>query len=83
MKQVFSSDVSVCENVAEVYRQIYVGEDAAYKSDRQKAIAVVRSLSKILKGLEPGESPALAKLVVTWRTKEVLGPEVLRVSLSK
>ncbi|XP_012269629.2 condensin complex subunit 1 isoform X1 [Athalia rosae] len=77
--QVFSRDVSVRENLAEVYRELFIGDNERYQSDRQKALSIVKALIKIVKTLEPGQSPALVKLLTTWLSSKVLGPDVFQV----
>ncbi|XP_046412431.1 condensin complex subunit 1 [Neodiprion fabricii] len=79
LRQVYSSDVSVCENLAKVYTELYIRDSEQYTSERHKALVIAKALIKMVKSLEPGESPALTKLITLWREKEVISAEVFRV----
>lgn len=77
--QVFHRDQSVRNNVAVVYKDIYLNSNNDKQSARQ--IAVIRSnrLINLLKELRPGQSPALVQLIVTWYENGELNSELLRV----
>lgn len=77
--QVFHRDQSVRNNVAVVYKDIYLSSNNDKQSARQ--IAVIRSnrLINLLKELQPGQSPALVRLIVTWYENGELNNELLQV----
>jgi len=77
--QVFHRDQSVRNNVAVVYKDIYLNSNNDKQSARQ--IAVIRSnrLINLLKELRPGQSPALVQLIVTWYENGELNSELLQV----
>ena len=77
--QVFSRDQSVKNNVASVYKEIYLAKKSANQSSRQKALASVQGLVDLLQGLKAGQSPALCQLVGAWRANEELGSQELQV----
>lgn len=78
--QVFHRDQSVRNNIAVVYKEIYLDTIANDKrSDRQIAVACANRLIDLLKDLQPGQSPALAQLIVTWYEKDALNSELLQV----
>lgn len=80
--QVMSRDQSVRNNVATVYREIYLELNEPDQSSRQKALNSVNGLIDLLKGLEPGQSPALAQLITTWRETKALGAQEIQVNIS-
>ncbi|XP_015126345.1 condensin complex subunit 1 [Diachasma alloeum] len=62
LSQVFSREESVRNNVATIYRDIYLmnnGKKATISS-------AVTGLINLFKGLQPGQSPALAHLIAIW-----------------
>lgn len=78
--QVFHSDQSVRNNIAVVYKEIYL--DAAVnnkQSERKIAVTRANRLINLLKELQPGQSPALAQLAATWYEKGDLNNELLQV----
>lgn len=79
--QVFHRDQSVRNNIAAVYKSIYLSSSENKASERQKALACVKALIELLKGLQPGQSQALTQLISTWYTKNELGDEELQVTL--
>ncbi|XP_011263197.2 condensin complex subunit 1 [Camponotus floridanus] len=81
--QVFHRDQSVRNNIAVVYKDIYLNNNNDKQSARQ--IAVIRSsrLINLLKELRPGQSPALVQLIVTWYEAGELNSELLRVLWEK
>ena len=81
--QVFVRDQSVRDNVAVVYKEIYLCENEVAQSSRQKALMSVKKLIELLKSLEPGQSPALAQLIIAWRSKDELTAEALQVLWEK
>ncbi|XP_076685668.1 CAP-D2 condensin subunit isoform X2 [Andrena cerasifolii] len=81
--QVFHRDQSVRNNIAAVYKSIYLISSGNKASERQKALACVKALIELLKGLQPGQSQALTQLISTWYTKNELGDEELQVLWEK
>ncbi|EFN85409.1 Condensin complex subunit 1 [Harpegnathos saltator] len=82
--QVFHRDQSVRNNIAMVYKQIYLDVDANDKrSDRQIAVTCANRLIGLLKDLQPGQSPALAQLVATWHESGELNSELLQMLWEK
>ncbi|KAG7205865.1 hypothetical protein KM043_007797 [Ampulex compressa] len=77
--QVFHRDQSVRNNVALVYKQIYLDYDENQRSERQKALLCVKKLIDLFKTLQPGQSPALAQLLLAWYNEQELNNEVLQV----
>lgn len=77
--QVFSRDQSVRTNVASVYKEIYLQSKEPNQSSRQKASTSVNGLIELLRGLQPGQSPALCQLICAWRANEELGDQELQV----
>ncbi|XP_053985432.1 condensin complex subunit 1-like isoform X2 [Hylaeus volcanicus] len=82
LSQVFHQDLSVRNNVAVVYKDIYLSTNEKV-SDRQKALLRVKALIELLKGLKPGQSQALNKLILTWYGNSDLGSEELQVLWGK
>jgi len=81
--QVFHRDQSVRNNVAIVYKEIYLNMNNDKRSDRQIAIARANRLIDLLKELQPGQSPALAQLIATWYENGELNSELLQVLWEK
>ncbi|XP_072757251.1 condensin complex subunit 1 [Anoplolepis gracilipes] len=81
--QVFHRDQSVRNNVAIVYKDIYLDINSDNQSARQIAVTRSNRLISLLKELQPGQSPALAQLIVTWYENEELNSELLRVLWEK
>lgn len=79
--QVFVREQSVRDNVAIVYKEIYLCENEAVQSSRQKALKSANKLIDLVKSLEAGQSPALAQMIVTWRTKDEFNGEILQVNI--
>lgn len=77
--QVFHRDQSVRNNVAVVYKDIYLDINNDKQSARQIAVTRSNRLISLFKELQPGQSPALAQLIVTWYEKGELDNELLRV----
>ncbi|XP_076282236.1 CAP-D2 condensin subunit isoform X2 [Lasioglossum baleicum] len=77
--QIFHQDESVRNNLADVYKQIYLKDNRNKKSSRQTAVMCVKALIGLLKSLKPGESQALSQLIVTWCNNKDLGNEELQV----
>lgn len=77
--QVYHRDQSVRNNVATVYKEIYLDVNNDAKSSRQIAIVRANRLIDLLKELQPGQSPALAQLVATWYEHGELNNELLQV----
>lgn len=81
--QVFHRDQSVRNNVAAVYKDIYLFMDTDKRSDRQIAVTRAIRLINLLKELQSGQSPALAQLIVTWYENGELNSELLQVLWEK
>jgi len=81
--QAFHRDQSVRNNVAIVYKEIYLNMNSNKRSDRQMAIARANRLIDLLKELQPGQSPALAQLIATWYENGELNSELLQVLWEK
>ncbi|XP_076661535.1 CAP-D2 condensin subunit isoform X2 [Halictus rubicundus] len=77
--QIFLPDQSVRNNLADVYKQIYLEDNKSTNSSRQTALMRVKALIGLLKSLQPGQSQALNQLVVTWWSNKDLGNEELQV----
>ena len=77
--QIFCRDQSVRDNLATVYKEIYLDHTGNQMSTRAKALSSIKSLIQLLDGMEPGQSGALSKLVVSWRTNNELDAEALKV----
>ncbi|KAJ8687031.1 hypothetical protein QAD02_022825 [Eretmocerus hayati] len=77
--QVFCKDQSVRDNVAVVYKDIYLDHSGSQMTPRTKALQSVKSLIKLLDGMGSGQSTALAKLIVSWRSTNDLDAEALKV----
>ncbi|XP_076656625.1 condensin complex subunit 1-like [Halictus rubicundus] len=77
--QIFLPDQSVRNNLADVYKQIYLKDNENKKSSRQTALVRVKALIGLLKSLQPGQSQALSQLVATWWNNKDLGNEELQV----
>lgn len=77
--QVFHRDQSVRNNVAVVYKNIYLEISNDKQSARQIAVTRTNRLINLLKELQPGQSPALAQLIVTWYENGELSSELLQV----
>lgn len=76
--QIFSRDQSVRDNLAIVYKEIYL-DHSNQGTNRGKALQSVKSLIQLLDGMLPGQSTALAKLIVLWRSNSELDTEALKV----
>lgn len=77
--QVFHRDPSVRNNIAEVYKSIYLVNNENQKSERQKALTCVKALIELLKALQPNRSPALTQLILTWYNNNDINSEILQV----
>ncbi|KAL7299993.1 hypothetical protein TKK_0007307 [Trichogramma kaykai] len=77
--QIFCKDQSVRDNLASVYKEIYLDHSGSQLSNRQKALLSVKALIQLLDGMQPGQSSALSKLLVSWRTNNELDTESLKV----
>ncbi|XP_077268187.1 CAP-D2 condensin subunit isoform X3 [Temnothorax americanus] len=81
--QVFHRDQSVRNNVAVVYKEIYLDTNNDKRSTRQIAVARANRLIELLKELKPGQSQALTLLIVTWYENKELNSELLQVLWEK
>ncbi|XP_029680531.1 condensin complex subunit 1 [Formica exsecta] len=81
--QVFHRDQSVRNNVAVVYKNIYLDISNDKQSARQIAVTRSNCLINLLSELQPGQSPALAQLIVTWYENGELNNELLQVLWEK
>ncbi|KOC65469.1 Condensin complex subunit 1 [Habropoda laboriosa] len=81
--QVFHRDQSVRNNIAVVYKDLYLNKDENQKSERQKALTCVKALIELLKGLQSGQSQALTQLILTWYNNNDIDNEVLQVLWEK
>ena len=79
--QVFHRDQSVRDNVAVVYKEIYLDMNNDKRSIRQIAVARANRLIELMKELKPGQSLALTLLIKTWYENEELNSELLQVSI--
>lgn len=79
--QAFHRDLSVRNNVAMVYKEIYLDTSDNKRSSRQVAIARANRLIELLKELKPGQSSALTLLIVTWYENGELNSELLQVNV--
>ncbi|XP_031830938.1 CAP-D2 condensin subunit isoform X2 [Nomia melanderi] len=77
--QTFHRDQSVRNNLADVYKQIYLKKNNDKKSTRQKALTCVKALIELLKSLQPGQSQALSQLIIAWYNNHEVGDEELQV----
>ncbi|XP_014212154.1 condensin complex subunit 1, partial [Copidosoma floridanum] len=77
--QIFCRDQSVRDNVAGVYKEIYLDHGGNQMNQRQKALHSVKALIQLLDGLQSGQSAALSKLVTSWRKNNELDAEALKV----
>lgn len=77
--QTFHRDQSVRNNLADVYKQIYLEKNNDKKSTRQKALTCVKALIELLKSLQPGQSQALSQLIIAWYNNHEVGDEELQV----
>ncbi|XP_031782071.1 condensin complex subunit 1-like isoform X1 [Nasonia vitripennis] len=77
--QIFSKDQSVRDNLANVYKEIYLGHSDSQMTSRAKALLAVKALIQLLDGMLPGQSAALSKLVVSWRSNKELDVEALQI----
>lgn len=77
--QMFHRDQSVRNNVALMYKEIYLDINNDKRSSRQIAVARANRLIELLKEVKPGQSSALALLIVTWYENEELNSELLQV----
>ncbi|XP_063980130.1 condensin complex subunit 1 [Diachasmimorpha longicaudata] len=73
LSQVFSREESVRNNVAIIYRDIYL------MNNNKKATisSTVAGLINLFRGLEPGQSPALAHLIAIWLENKDLNDDHL------
>ncbi|KAK0180325.1 hypothetical protein PV327_005980 [Microctonus hyperodae] len=83
LSQVFSRDESVRNNVAIVYKDIYLKSKQQNLSHRQVAMASVNGLIELFKGLEPGQSPALAQLISIFIASNDLNETTLQIMWEK
>ncbi|XP_011062247.1 PREDICTED: condensin complex subunit 1 isoform X2 [Acromyrmex echinatior] len=81
--QVFHRDQSVRNNVAIVYKEIYLDMNNDKRSIRQIAVARANRLIELMKELKPGQSLALTLLIVTWYENGELNSELLQVLWEK
>ncbi|KYN50528.1 PREDICTED: condensin complex subunit 1 [Trachymyrmex cornetzi] len=81
--QVFHRDQSVRNNVAVVYKEIYLDMNNDKRSIRQIAVARANCLIELMKELKPGQSLALTLLIVTWYENGELNSELLQVLWEK
>ncbi|XP_029054331.1 condensin complex subunit 1-like isoform X6 [Osmia bicornis bicornis] len=81
--QVFHRDPSVRNNIAEVYKSIYLVNNESQKSERHNALTCVKALVELLKSLQPNQSPALTQLILTWYNNNDINSEVLQVLWEK
>ncbi|XP_018316818.1 condensin complex subunit 1 isoform X2 [Mycetomoellerius zeteki] len=81
--QVFHRDQSVRNNVAGVYKEIYLNMNNDKRSTRQIAVARANRLIELMKELKPGQSSALTLLIVTWYENGELNSELLQVLWEK
>ncbi|XP_034947565.1 condensin complex subunit 1 [Chelonus insularis] len=81
LSQVFSREESVRNNVAIMYKDIYLKNDS--NSSRQKAISSFNSLMNLLRDLKPGQSPALAQLISLWFSSEDLNEDTVQIMWEK
>lgn len=79
--QVFHRDQSVRNNVATVYKEIYLDTSDKKRSSRQIAVARTNRLIELLKELKPGQSSALTLMIVTWYENGELNSELLQVNI--
>lgn len=79
--QVFHRDQSVRNNIALVYKDIYLNNHKNQKLKRQEALTCVKSLIDLLKGLQPGQSQALTQLILTWYNNKDIGNDILQVMI--
>lgn len=79
--QVFHRDQSVRNNVAAVYKEIYLNTNNDKLSLRQIAVTRANRLIELLKELKPGQSPALTLLIVTWHENGEINSELLQVNI--
>lgn len=77
--QVFHRDQSVRNNIASVYKDLYLNNRENKTSKRQEALTCVKSLIDLVKGLQPGQSQALTQLILTWYNNKDIDNEVLQV----
>ncbi|XP_058809169.1 condensin complex subunit 1 [Phymastichus coffea] len=77
--QIFCRDQSVRDNLAMVYKEIYLDHSGQLLTSRAKALRSVYALIQLLDGMLPGQSAALSKLVVSWRGTNELDGEALKV----
>ncbi|XP_017757299.1 PREDICTED: condensin complex subunit 1 [Eufriesea mexicana] len=81
--QVFHRDQSVRNNIAMVYKDLYLNKNENQKSKRQETLQCVKSLIDLLKGLQPGQSQALTQLISTWYNNDDINNEILQVLWEK
>ncbi|XP_012064392.1 PREDICTED: condensin complex subunit 1 [Atta cephalotes] len=81
--QIFHRDQSVRNNVAVVYKEIYLNMNNNKLSIRQIAVARANRLIELMKELKPGQSLALTLLIVTWYENGELNSELLQVLWEK
>ncbi|XP_076167655.1 CAP-D2 condensin subunit [Ptiloglossa arizonensis] len=81
--QVFHRDQSVRNNIAVVYKEIYLNNNINKTSGRQKALLSVKNLIELLKRLQPGQSQALSQLILAWYTNNEVNNEELQVLWTK
>lgn len=77
--QVFHRDQSVRNNIAIVYKDLYLHKDGNQQSKRKETLTCVKSLINLLKELQPGQSQALTQLILTWYNNGDINNEILQV----
>lgn len=79
--QVLHKDESIKNNVTEVYKESLFGKDDDRKkiTPREKAIREVTRLIGKLKAMQPGQSPALASMIASWKENNTIGNEHFKV----
>lgn len=68
--QIFSPDQSVRDNLVSVYKDIYLSSSNNQLTPRQKALTAIKALIQLLRGMQPGRSPELAKLITPASSSE-------------
>ncbi|XP_076302628.1 condensin complex subunit 1-like [Lasioglossum baleicum] len=81
--QVFHRDQSVRNNIAIVYKDLYLHKDGNQQSKRKETLTCVKSLINLLKELQPGQSQALTQLILTWYNNGDINNEILQILWEK
>lgn len=81
--QAFHRDQSVRRNLATVYKELYFDNVESQASERQKAKSCVQSLINLVKELQPGQSPALEELIISWYNDKAISEETLQILWEK